>query len=329
MISIFKKNDVLNIILLLPYAILIRLKSLIQPQAYTVTEADSILSSWLFSIVSSPLLQSIIAILLVFAQAIAINVLINNNRLYRSPNTLAGMIYILLVSCVPQLQYLSPALIGATFVIIATFYVFNTYKLNAATLNIFNAALTSCLAAFIYPPYALVIIAIFIGLATLRNFSLLERLQFLIGYVAVVWIFGSLYFYLDKLGADVFGYFDFPGVISNITYSLSPENIITLAYLLLVVISLVNYYNFVKKKGIDVRKKIAFYYWLMVCAFISIFSYAGVEYQHFIYLAIPLSFFLSMSLLIVRQTFLVEVVHFCLIVGLLYYQFIGFIPVSG
>jgi len=322
-ISIFKKNDVLNILLLLPYAILLRIYSLARPQAYVPTEADSVLSTWIFNAIPYPLLQSIIAILLVFGQAITINVLINNHRLYKYPNTLAGMIYILLVSCIPQLQVLSPALIGATFIIISTFHLFNTYKLNAATTQIFNAALTACLAAFIYPPYALLIIAIFIGLSTMRNFSLIERLQFLIGYVSIVWIITALYFYLNQLSTDVFRFLNFPGVFKNFSYQLSAENISALGYVLLVVISLLNYYNYVKKKGIDARKKISFFYWVMVCALCAIFFYAGLDLQHFIYIAIPLAFFLSMSILLVKYVFVLEVIHLCLLVGILYFHFYG------
>jgi len=322
-ISIFKKNDVLNIILLLPYAILIRLHSLIHPEAYVLREGDSILSTWIFTNLPSPILQSIIAIILVFAQGIAINVLINNHRLYRTPNTLAGMIYILLASAIPQLQFLSPALIGGTFVIIAAFQVFNTYKLNAATIYIFNAALASCFAAFIYPPYSFMIVGIFIGLATLRNFNLVERAQFLIGYAAIVWILTALYFYVDKLDVTDLSFSNFPGVLRELEYTLSHINITILVYLALVFVVLLNYYNYVKKKGIDVRKKIAFFYWLMVCSFLSLFFYLGVDLQHIIFLAIPLSFFLSNSILMVKQVFLLEVMHLCLISGLVYYQFAG------
>jgi len=234
------------------------------------------------------------------------------------------MVYILLASAVPQLQYLSPALIGATFIIIAAFQVFNTYKLNAATVFIFNAALTSCLAAFIYPPFTLVVLGIFIGLATLRNFSLVERAQFLIGYVAVLWILSALYFYIDKLDITDLSFSNFPGVVRDLEYTLSHKNIIVLVYLALVFVVLLNYYNYVKKKGIDVRKKIAFFYWLMICSFLSLFIYLGIDLQHMVFLAIPLAFFLSMSLLMVRQIFLLEVMHLCIIVGLMYYQFVGF-----
>lgn len=235
------------------------------------------------------------------------------------------MVYILLASAIPQLHYLSPPLIGATFIIIAAFQVFNTYKLNAATIYIFNAALTSCLAAFIYPPYTFIIIGIFIGLTSLRNFSIVERAQFLIGYLAIVWILSSLYFYVDRLDLTDISFAYFPGIISEIEYTLSHNNIIVLSYLFLVVIALVNYYNYVKKKGIDVRKKITFFYWLMVCSFLSLFFFAGIDLQHITFLAIPLAFFLSMSLLMMRQIIMIEVLHMCIIAGLMYYHFTVYI----
>ena len=308
----------------MPYAILIRLRSFIHPESYVLKDEDSILAVWFFTLLPQPFVQSVIATLLVFGQAITINVLINNHRLYRSPNALTGMIYVLLASAIPQLQYLSPALIGATFIIIAAFQVFNTYKVHAATLYIFNAALASCVAAFVYPPYAFVIVGIFIGLATLRNFSLVERAQFLIGYVGIVWILSALYFYVDKLDFTALSFSNFPGIIEEIEYNLSHNNIAVLTYLLLVVIVLLNYYGYMKKKGIDVRKKITFFYWLMVCSFLSLFFYLNIDIQHIIFLVIPLAFFISMSLFMVRQVFIIEVVHLSIVAGLLYYQFIGY-----
>ncbi len=321
MINVFRKNDLANIILLLPYTIVLRIHSILHPVAYTAKDVDSILIKWFFDTVSAPLTQSIIAIVLIFGQAILINSLGNGHRLYRTPNALAGMFYILLVSSIPDLQILSPALIGITFILIAVFYIFKTYKMTVAATSIFNAALASAIAAIIYPPYFIAIVAIFMGLTMMRNFKLIERIQFMVGYGVLLWIFGVLLFYYDLLSAQTFSFLSFPGAMIEITW-LDQKTLWTLgSVLFLVFLSLVNYYNFVKKKGIDVRKKISFFYWLLACSLIALIFFQGLSYQHFFFVATSFAVFLAMTTLLIRNRLLSELLHLFLLVGVFYLQF--------
>ena len=199
MISIFRNNDVLNFALLLPYTILLRIYSFVNPELYAVRHEDTILTRWLFSLIDHALVQSIVATLLIFVQALIINILSNNHRLHRLPTGLAGMVFVFLASSLKEFQVLSPALIALTFVLIAIFNVFNTYKRSNASPNIFNACFSSALATLIYPPYALVVLALFIGFAMLRNFSWKERIQFLVDFLVLFWIMGAVLFYFDLL----------------------------------------------------------------------------------------------------------------------------------
>jgi len=323
-ITIFRKNDVLNFFLLLPYAVVLRLYSLWHPQPYTVLTEDTIVTQWLFSLLESPLLQSIIAIILVFGQAILINVLANNHRLHRLPTALAGMIYILMVSCIKEFQVLTPALIGLTFILISIFNVFNTYKLANASASIFNATFSGAVATILYPPYAVILFALFVGFAMIRNFSAKERIQFLIGFGVLFWIVGAFLFFFNILDWGVFENITMPGALfdfwqiggNNLWYSLGVAA-------LLIFISLLNYYNYMKKKVIDIRKKIDFFYWLMLSSFLSLLFFKHLSFQHYLFPIVSLSIFLSMSVLLVRNKALVELLHLVLVGIILYSQFIG------
>ena len=300
---------------------MLRIYSILHPVAYTVKDVDSVLVKWFFTTLSDPLTQSIIAILLVFGQAILINSLGNGHRLYRTPNALAGMFYILLVSSLTDLQILSPALVGLTFILIAIFYIFKTYKMTVAAASIFNAALASAFAAIIYPPYFIAILAIFMGLTMMRNFKLIERIQFMVGYGVLLWIFGVLLFYYDLLSVQTFAFLSFPGVLNQISW-LEPKTLWTLgSVLFLVFLSLLNYYNFVKKKGIDVRKKIGFFYWFLACSLIALVFFQGLGYQHFFFVATSFAVFLAMTTLLIKNRLLSELLHLFLLVGVFYLQF--------
>lgn len=321
MISIFRKNDVVNIFLLLPYAILLRLYSLLYPSAYAIAESDTNLMRFVFNLIPHPIVQSTIAIVLIFAQAIIINLLANDHRLHRTPSALGGMFYILLVSCIPEFQGLSPALFGMTFILIAIFNVFRTYKMSAAASSIFNAALSVSAATLIYPPYSLAAIALFIGLAMMRNFSLKERLQFMVGFGVLLWICGVLLYYFDLLSIKELNLIGFLSVLDRISFT-DTKSLWTLGSLaFLISISLVNYYNFMKKKGIDIRKKLDFFYWLMLSSLLSLIFFIGIDYQHYYFIAASLSLFLSMAVILIPNKALAEILYLIVLAGIFTYQF--------
>lgn len=308
-------------LLLFPYTVLLRIHSIIRPEAYTLSDSDPMLTQWVFGLIESPLVQAIIGIILVYGQAVIINLLANNHRLHRTPTALAGMIYILMMSAIPSLQQLSPALIGASFILIGIYNIFKTYKLAAAAPNIFNAALAAGMATIIYPPYVLSILALFIGLAMMRNFKIVERFQFIIGFLTLLWIMGAFLFFLDLLDWSFFSVVNVPGSLHTLSFT-DPNTLWNLGIaVILVLVSLLNYYNYMKKKGIDIRKKIDFFYWLMLCSLLALFLFRNLDYQLYFFVAISLSLFVSMAVLMVKNKALAELIHLCSLVGLFYYQF--------
>ena len=321
MISVFRNNDVINIFLLLPYAILLRIHSLIYPVAYEGHAMDTFLMTWLYNIISSPLIQSILAILLVFTQGILINLIANNHRLHRLPSALSGMVYVLLASITPEFLQLTPALIGMTFVLIAILNVFKTYNQSLAVKSIFNSALASSVAAMCYIPYISVIIALFIGLSMMRNFKFKEKLQFVTGYGVAFWIVGSFLYFTGYFTIDFWDFIAFPGSISSF-YSKTSTSWISLGIIVVfVLIALLNYYNFMKKKGIDIRKKIDFFYWLMLCSLLALVIFKDVGFQLYFFLMTPLALFLSMGIIMVRKIALLELLHFFAVIAIFYVHF--------
>lgn len=321
MISIFKKNDVINVLLLLPYAILLRIKSFLHPVAYEVKETDSPITAFIYSYLDTPIVQSVIALLLVYAHAVVLNILVNNNRLNKLPTALAGMVYILLVSSIKEFQMLSPALIGMTFILIACYNIFNTYKKTQAATNIFNATLATSLASLIYPPYLFTIFAFFIGLATLRNFNYKERIQFLLGSLALYWIVGAFMYFLGQLDWSFFNSIQIPGALSDISFTDTRVYWTLGIGLVLVLFALFNYYQYMKKKGIEIRKKIDFFYWLLLSSFLSLFFFIGLDVYQYIFICFSIAIFLSMTLDQIRKTALAEVIHLCLLMLVFYLHF--------
>lgn len=320
MITIFKKNDLTNVLLLLPYCIVIRIYSFLHPHSYEVVESDSYISSVLFnSIIPNPYVQAVLAVLLIYMQALLINLLVNRHRIYQRPSSLAGMSYILLVSCFKELQVLTPALVGMSFIILAAFSVFNTYKQSKAVMGISNSAIAASIGTLIYPPFATVIVVLLVGLGMLRSFRNKERLQFLLSWLVGFWIIGSLLFVLDVLQWDFWNEWGLFQSLREINFSTNLSTIILGMVVSLLVISFVNYYNYKKKKGIEIRKKIDFFYWMTLICFISFLFYQNIGIQHLIFFCLPISVFLSLSWASFKHSSWAELTHF-IIVGLVFYN---------
>ena len=322
MVSVFRKNDVINFFLLLPYTIVLRAYSLIYPSAYQIEQSDTVLAKGLFTLFDNPFLQGLIGIILVFIQALIINVLANKYRLHRRPTALAGMVYVILVSFLPSFQILTPSLIASTFILFATYSVFSTYKLNNAVKNILNSSLACAIATLIYAPFVITILPLFVGLAMLRNFRMQERLQFLVGFLTMFWVAAAFLFFFDLLDWNIITQLQLPGVVSNFR-QLSMEEIWPLSiFVLMVLLSLLNYYNYKKKKVIEIRKKIDFFYWLLLSAIIPLLFFPVITQQYYLFTSLSFSIFLSMSILLIKNKTLAEMIHLVAISGIFYYQYV-------
>lgn len=247
-----------------------------------------------------------------------INQIVNKHRIYRRPSALAGMTYILIVSCFKEIQVLTPALIAMTFLILTTFSIFNTYKQANAVRSIANSAFNAALATVIYPPYSLMIIALMLGLGMLRSFDFREKLQFIISWLVGFWILGSFLFFFDLLDWSFWNHMGLIGSLTEIFHNDLRTYISLGGIALLLFIVLFNYYNYKKKKEIEIRKKIDFFYWMLLLGFVSLLLYKNLDTQHLIFISMPIAVFLSMSWMMIKQSIWAELIHLVCVGSLLY-----------
>ena len=155
----------------------------------------------------------------------------------------------------------------------------------------------------------------------MRNFKMVERFQLVVGYGVSLWIVCVLFFYMDLLNVSMFNKVMPLSVLSEMNFTDTKTLCILGLTTFLVLLSLGNYYSYVKKKGIDVRKKIGFFYWLLASSLLALLVFRFIDYQHFYFLALSLALFVSMSILLIKNIALAELLHLVLLGGIFYYQF--------
>lgn len=201
MLAFFRTNQLLANIFLLPYVVLLHLHLFIYPGKTTLIDYDQgILSSWIIGWIGQNVMwNNIASVLLLFLQAIMINLLVINNRLSREISLFPGLFYILIASSIPSFLPLSPLIIANTFFIACLISLFSVYKKPIVASTILNAGIWIGLASLAYFSYFSLFILGLIGLNILRAFKIRERLMLLSGVFIPFFLLGVYFFWEGQL----------------------------------------------------------------------------------------------------------------------------------
>ena len=311
MLGNFRRNHFFNSLLLFPYVLILYGTYLYQSATWSES-VGGVASAWVYSYISSGFLQNILAIVLLFFQAVLLNRLVIINRLSNGISLFAGVFYILICSFAASNSILSPVILANTFFILAITDLFYAFKKSSNAGKIFNAGLWTGLATLFYAPYIVFIIFGLVGLSILRVFKIRDTLQFLVGFLNILFLYLVIHYFsygnvdfLENLFPD-FG---------KLNWKL-PERILNFAILLifalLVVFSIFTYNGNTIKKSIQARKKIDVLYWIFLFAGISILLFQTVGIHHLLILAVPLGIFLGFRFFNMKSKPLAEFLHLCL-----------------
>ncbi len=305
---------------MLPYVVLVRIYTLLHPTVYVATLEDSVMSQMVFSYIQSPIWQSILAIVLIFFQAIAINKINTKNRIALKITLLSGVWYILLVSFLPEYLQLSPMLIANTFIIWSIAEIFSIYKKHFTAINLFNVGLSLGIATLFVPSLSIFLIFGFLGLMIIKSFSIIDALQELIGFVAAIYLFYSIYYLLDGHIATELTKYIYSFNISPITQVASNLSLAAIVVSLFV-LALVSYNGYLKKKSIQAQKKIDLLFWAMALSiFVTTFA-TKLEYSLVLVMFVPASILLNMSFLSIKNDLIGEILHLGLLIMLFVLHF--------
>jgi hypothetical protein len=200
-IGFFKQKAPGNVAILFIFGLLIKLHLFFDPKPAIVDNNTGELYQALVRFLSSanPVFTSALAYALVYVQSMQLTYLINNYRMTTRSTYLPAMAYLLITSFLPEWNYLSPALVCNTFIIMAFVQLFQLYHQPSANSRIFNIGLMIGLASFIFFPVVLFAIAILIGLLILRPFRFKELMLLLMGILPPFYFYAVYLYLANKL----------------------------------------------------------------------------------------------------------------------------------
>ncbi len=315
-LELFKKNHLVNSLLLLPYAFVIRAVVLLFPEARKAGEIYGYWGDeWIAQIQQWGAGEIILSTFLVFIQAALVNRLFIRQSLLGEINLFPGLCYILLTALHPSFISLSSALLANTTFLIALGYLYDVLKKERQEENRFMLGWWMAVSGLLFTPYLVLLIFGLVSMSILKTLKSKDIFQYLTGYgspLLISWL--VLIIRTDSLKPDFLDVFDTFGLplFSGIE---GPSDIITFSVMgLLLFISLLGYSQVVARKNIHAQKKIDTLYALVFFSLFMALFPLRVSVQFLIVLLIPFSLFMAILLRLIRHPAAAESIHFILFV---------------
>jgi hypothetical protein len=321
MLTLFRTNQQFANILLLLYLGIVRFSTFINHPPTPTPAPQGILTEWMYSdLPPNSLAGYIAAYILVFIQAVFINLMMSRYRVMSEASLFPGLFYCLLTSFLPEFLPLSSILLANTFIILAIFFLFDVYKNTRVAARIFDVGFWIGMAALFHFSYTLFFFWGFVGLGILRGLRFNELMMFLIGVFVPFFLFGTYLFWIDKfpLLFSAFGNnFSFFNFIPNN----SPTTYIKLALItLLIIVTIFSNGQTNSRRNINTQKFVTNIYWLLLLAGITVIFQSKTTLNHALILAVPLSMLLSIAFQRIGIA-TAEVLHMLLLVIAMILQF--------
>ena len=139
--------------------------------------------------------STIIAYLLIFLQAITLNGLVNEQKLFSQPHYLTAFCYLLISSMYPAWTVFSPGLVINTFLVWAWAKMVSLHLHSAPKGALFNLGLGFGICSFIYFQSVYLMLLMFVALFLFRPFKINEWLVTIMGLLTPYY-FLLIYFFV-------------------------------------------------------------------------------------------------------------------------------------
>lgn len=237
MVALFKDRSPASVIWLFILSFIVHSHFIVDFPAIPANRHDGLLSQILQDYISllSPAFIVVIYHLIVIIQALRLNYLFTDNRMYSKANFLAAMVYILLTGAFQEWSNLSSALIENILVIWLFAKTVKLYNSPNPKTVLFNIGLLIGVSIILYHPSALLILVAFFAVMVVRPFIVTEWLVLLMGVVFPYYFLAS-YLYLTDRIPSILLYIPKWGL--NVPHTVvSPAFFVTIGLILIILIT--------------------------------------------------------------------------------------------
>jgi hypothetical protein len=198
-IQLFKSNNPITIFFVLAVAVLLRLPYFMHPAVHPFIPTDMV-GNFVFVkliglIANNALLYNIIALVLVIAQALLWNGMLNNLRFLPSQNFLPSLVYVTFTAALPDFIGISQSMLVAFAILWVLNKVVNIYKKEKQTTSTFDLGFTVGICGLLGSHFICIGLFLILALLILRPMQVSEWFNFLTGIFIPFFLIGTWSFY--------------------------------------------------------------------------------------------------------------------------------------
>lgn len=289
-------------VLLIPIAgVLFWMQSFQMPhnlEAVTKNEVMPLYSVLLGLLKGLPFWQIVIGFLLVIVNSCIIERLSSTFLLFKKGAALPGLIYVLTISSLKILQTIHPVHIATLCILIAIYYIFDTYRKRLEVTFTFNASFFIALASLFYLPSAALFPLIWISIFVLQksdNWRLM--LVPFLGF-SVPWLFSWSIAFMNDTNVK------FISTIKNImwadnnAYLLEPVFLsVSVVIILLTILGSISFLSGYHLMKVSARKYFTIFSWMFGLLVITALSFTTIGIEIIALSTIPTAFMISLFFL--------------------------------
>lgn len=201
MVFLFKDKSFVSVFFLILLCFGVHAHLLISPQKILAVEDSGIISFIVVNYLKilPQTLLTLVYIAMVLLQAIRLNMLLKEFKMFTETGFTTAMAYILLTGFFSQWASITPALVANTFVIWIFIHLSRLYNNSSPKSLLFNTGLVIGAAILCYHPTAMLVVVVLFALAIVRPFIISEWFVLLLGSAMPFYIISSLLFLNDKI----------------------------------------------------------------------------------------------------------------------------------
>ena len=275
--------------------------------------------SLLFSLLSTtPIIAVILGFILVMVSAYLLNQLLTVNDVVLKNSSLAGFLFVILMSFHPQLLILQPVNISIFFLLLIVKQLFNSYNREDPYDLVYSAGFFTAIGSLFYFPFLLFILFIFFSFIFFRSASWREWVSSFLGFLTPFVFFSVYYFWNDRLLSKVIDYFSALEV--EMSWKIFGNTFFTLSASVIILFFLYCFFNGFRRateKTIEIRRKTLLLTWIMFFAVISAPFSSNLFFYHLEILFITFSGFITIYLMQIKRFFWQELFILLFLISIL------------
>jgi hypothetical protein len=266
LIKLFRKESVLQFIILLLLGFILWLPAFIHPLTSPAPWSPVPLYEKIIGLLGpSGYLNTSFALVLVIAEGILLTLLLSGHDLSPRNNLHPAILYMIFLSWNPEMLRVHPALITNGVLLLFMYFFLKIYEKPDAYTEVFSACFTLAVACCFDLPVGILLLLVWLGFMVYRIFSWHEWSISMIGFCLPLLYIVFYYYWMDQLPDFLHKTQYYISQLKFVDYKTDPVTFIILIIIsILVFASILKVINSIQEKVISIRKKFLFVVWFFI-----------------------------------------------------------------